>query len=285
MSPSRVAAKVPQFKLFFEYANRAMQKLTSLRSDYARKLDSALKLVKNKEDRQELYGLLAQGDAEGKEFTQKELLDDGVSENVAQAYKQVRQLMTKAYIMLNDARRRVQVKSERIDAKSKRMTDLLNNKFVTIMRETNNADGSTTITYKEAANWKKKYDGVTQDALDLMENDDAMQILSTEDSGVNEDGEPIYHVETRESIPDIHKLTGYIPHFFHEYMVRLRVNTNGGISYKVVGSGRTVKEAVKLANDYAEKNNIGDDAKLVVSPKVFDFSSLGDKKKRIGGVK
>ena len=96
-SPSRIASKVQRFRLFWRMADRAMNMLTKNRSYYARKLEEAMAFVKNKADRQVLYDVLLTGDAEGREYTRQELADDGISDNVIEAYTRIRRLMTRAF--------------------------------------------------------------------------------------------------------------------------------------------------------------------------------------------
>lgn len=268
-SPSRIAEKVPHFRQFYNYADNAMNKLTKLRSDYSRKLDTALNLIKDKEDKKALYEILWNGDAEGKDFTKQELLDTGVKENVADAYKGIRQLMTKAYIMLNEARRRAQVKSEHVIPK--RLEELKNNKFVHIIKE----DDSGLVTYKEYANWTKKF-VVSKEEFDRIKNDAAVQVLDYEKAGFDDAGTQMFNVNVRESIPDINKLKGYIPHFFHDYMVKLQTTDNdGAIINATIGSGRTINDAYKIAEKYLSEHKTKPTDKITVSPKVFDFTSLG----------
>ncbi len=268
-SPSRIAEKVPGFKQFYNYADNAMNKLTKLRSDYSRKLDTALNLVKDREDKKALYEILWNGDAEGKDFTKQELLDTGVKENVADAYKGVRQLMTKAYIMLNEARRRAQVKSEHVIPK--RLEELKNNKFVHIIKE----DDSGLVTYKEYANWTKKF-VVNKEEFDRIKNDAAVQVLDYEKAGFDDAGTQMFNVNVRESIPDINKLKGYIPHFFHDYMVKLQTTDNdGAVINATIGSGRTINDAYKIAEKYLSEHKTKPTDKIAISPKVFDFTSLG----------
>ena len=147
-SPSRIADKVQAFRLFYRMGARAMDTLTKHRSDYARKLGEAMDFVKKKSDRQALYEILLNGDAEGKEYTRQELADDGISENVIEAYTRIRRLMTKAYRMVDDARRRPKVLSKRMT--EKKIAELRENPFVEIMRVgADEEDGRCLVTYKE----------------------------------------------------------------------------------------------------------------------------------------
>ena len=276
-SPSRLAEKadVHGFKSFYTFGTRAMNKLTKLRADFTRKLNEAMAYVeKNKTDKETLYDILWQGDAEGKEYTKKQLQEMGASDNVIKAYGLIRNQMRKAYRLLNEARTRVQTKSAIIPSAAK-LQELKGNKFVEILSQKVTPQG-TLVTYKEKANWIKTY-LVDEETLDRFYQDENMQVISAADAGQNEDGNTLYSVEAREAIPDINKLGGYIPHFFHEYMVREK--TEDG--FKVVASGRNVKEAYQKAEEYIKNNP---DAELSIAPKAFDFSALGLDEKNLGAL-
>ena len=74
-----------------------------------------------------------------------------------------------------------------------------------------------------------------------------MQILSMVQ---NEDGS--YQVKVREAVPPVTNRTGYIPHFFHNYMIRL-VDEKGRI-VQTLGSGRTEREAVEKAEAWQKEH-------------------------------
>lgn len=265
-SPSRIAEKVKMFRQFFVMGDRAMNTLTKNRSDFARKLEQAMNLVKNKEDREDLFNVLLIGDAEGKEYTKQQLMEEeGVNGNVADAYIRIRRLMTKAYHMVNDAKRRPQMHSRRMT--DKEIMDLKDNKFVEIKSVHEVENGKKLVSYKEYANWEKSYT-VDAETLARFEQDDAMQVLGYEQ---NEDGS--YTVDVREAVPPVNKLTGYIPHFFHDYMIR--VKDADGNYVATIGSGRTENDAIKKAEAWLKKNELEDGQQVYIAPKAFSFDSLG----------
>lgn len=264
-SPSRIAKKVAAFREFYNMGSRAMDVLTKNRSDYGRKLGEAFELVKNKEDRQTLNDILLSGDAEGVEFTKQELINDGINENVAEAYIRIRRLMTKAYRLVNEARRRPQVKTIN-KASDKQIQELQRNKFIDILRVSEDENGHKKVTYKEYANWEKTYT-VDKETMDRFYTDPAMQILD-----VYKDGDE-YTATVRESVPPVNKLTGYIPHFFHQYMIRIK-NEEGKV-VTTVGSGRTEREAIQRAEAWLKDNELGDRQTIYIAPKTFDFTSVG----------
>lgn len=275
-SPSRIASKVQSFRMFFRMADRAMNTLTKNRSDYARKLGEAMDFVKKKSDRQALYEILLNGDAEGKEYTRQELVDDGISDNVIEAYTRIRRLMMKAYRMVDDARRRPKVTSKRMT--EKKIAELRENPFVEIMRiGVEEDDGRRLVTYKEYANHEKVYQNIDQESRDRFHADDAMQVL-----GEKKNGDGSYTVKVREGIPHMNRLGGYIPHFFHDYMIRVKDSDGGYVT--TLGSGRTEREAVKKAEEYLKEHALPEGQKIYISPKVMDFTALGMSEKQYGAV-
>lgn len=279
-SPSRIAEKKANFRPFFKMADRAMNTLTRLRADYARHLEAALKI--DKKDKKTLSDLLWQGDAEGVEYSRDELKEAGYNDAVIDSYWRIRNLMRKAYRMLNDARRQAKTKSGRFAGK--KLDDLRNNKFVEILKEEEQKDGSTLVTYKEYGNWTSEYN-VSESELQALEGDDAIQIL---DKVPTERGQGLgkrYIVKVREGTPDINNRKGYIPHFFHEYLIRY-VDSKG--KSMVVGSGRNIKEATEKAIQYQKANpdKFSDTYKnkLFIAPKVFDFTQLGLDESQYGAI-
>ena len=276
-SPSRIAEKVPAFKNFFQWASNAMEKETKLRSLGGRKLNAAFDLVSGKEDRESLIELLWSGDSLGKEWTREELLADGVKENVADAYIAIRRLMNRFYREINDARTRKQTHSKVMSKADAR--ELEHNKFVTRIiskTEEGQPNGKVLVTYESYAHWEREQNGVTADVLMSFRDDDAIQVLDVEEVEVN--GEKLYNVKIRERIGDMHKRTGYIPHFFHEFFIVAQVkDENGEVIDKIVGSARSQADAVKEAEAYQkEQEKMGNKIEgMIVRPKQFNFASLG----------
>lgn len=279
-SPSRIAEKKAHFRPFFKMADRAMNTLTRLRADYARHLEAALKI--DKKDKQTLSDLLWQGDAEGVEYSRDELKAAGYNDAVIDSYWRIRNLMRKAYRMLNDARRQAKTKSGHFAGK--KLEDLRNNKFVEILKEEEQKDGSTLVTYKEYGNWTNEYN-VSESEFEALEHDDAIQILEKVPTERGQGLEKRYKVTVREGIPDIHDRKGYIPHFFHQYLVRY-VDSKGNAM--VVGSGRNIKEATEQAIQYQKDNpdKFSDTYKnkIIIAPKVFDFTQLGMDESQYGAI-
>ena len=266
-SPSRVIKKYPIFLSFFRTGERAYDVLTERRSHFDKRMKEAFAPIKNKKDYADLREVLLAEDSAQKVYTRQELLDSGVKENVIDAHDRVRAMMAEAYEMVNEAHKRPTVKTAN-GLSDIRLDALKQNKFVRILREAQDADGKYSVTYREYANYKRTMTGVSEAALQRMEKDAAIQILKTTQAP---DGS--YTVKLREGKADLHNIKGYMPHFFHEYMIRV-YDKNGKVT-ATLGSGRTEREAVKVAKDWLKENTLPKDAEIHIAPKMFNWAEAG----------
>lgn len=278
-SVNEIAREHPQVRPFFRLANIAMEKQETLRNEFRHRKEKWERLLgKGKEARQTLYGLLWQGDLEGKDFTNKELQEAGYSEPVIRAYRMVRAAMERAYDAANEVRQRIETRSEHLS--DDQLKKLKENKFITILRETPSSDGETTlVTYKTPKTWEKT-ETVPKSTLDEMREDPNVQILHVKPVSVVEHAMPesqgltrgtgFYEVKYRQQTPPISKRPGYIPHFFHEWFVmRKAVNEETGeVAYTMLDSGKTMREAVQKANRITQENP---GMEIVIQPKQFQF--------------
>lgn len=272
-SPSRVATRVKSFRQFYRMGVRAMDVLTERRSYYQRKLGKAMKLVKSKNDYEELTDILLSGDAEGKEWTKEELIQSGTKENIAEAYTRIRRLMRQAYKMVNEAHKHPKTYSKRLS--NSKIEELRQNPFVKIMKiHDEEDDGRRLVTYREFANYEHTLEGVTKQALDGMRVDEDMQVLEA-----TKQADGTYKVRVREGRGDVTNRKGYIPHFFHNYMVEVRDEDGNYVT--TITSGRTQREAVKKAEEWMKDNKLEDGQKIYIHPKIFDFTRYGMSEKGI----
>lgn len=272
-SPSRVATRVKSFRQFYRMGVRAMDVLTERRSYYQRKLGKAMQLVKSKNDYEELTDILLSGDAEGKEWTKEELIQSGTKENVAEAYTRIRRLMRQAYKMVNEAHKHPKTYSKRLS--DSKIEELRQNPFVKIMKiHDEEDDGRHLVTYREFANYEHTLEGVTKQALDEMRVDEDMQVLEA-----TKQADDTYKVRVREGRGDVTNRKGYIPHFFHNYMVEVRDEDGNYVT--TITSGRTQREAVKKAEEWMKDNKLEDGQKIYIHPKIFDFTRYGMSEKGI----
>lgn len=261
-SPSWIAEKFPKFKLFFEYANEAMQKQEYLRSWYDRTLKRIDKRLKDKENKKDYQELLWAGDSEGREFTRAELKQQGYNDDVIAAYLTTRQAMAKTYNLLNDARKQVRTYQKNVTAEG--LQELKDNQFAEILSVQNNGSDYL-VAYKMPKTWERSM-AVSAAVLEDLKNDKNIQVLKEEKIADDK-----FAVKYRQSAADIVKRGGYIPHFFHEWFIMDKsTDQDGKESYTVLGSGRTQSEAVKQAEELLKTNP---KANIVISPKQFSLDS------------
>lgn len=256
-SPGWIAEKYPQFKAFFKMADKAMQTQENVRGDFDRAMNRIHSTLKSDADQQAWSNLLLQGDIEGKEYSKEELRQQGISDEVVQAYARTRSAIRKAYTLLNDARK--QVRTYQKNMSGDKLRELRKDKFAEILKVEDAGDQNYLVAYKMPKVWTKRMT-VDADFLKSLQEQDTVQIVSDD---LLENGS--HAVVWRERMGDLTNRSGYIPHFFHDYFI-MKKNEDG--SNTVVGSGRTVKDAMKKAEAYLEKQS---DANLVIAPKSFSF--------------
>ena len=294
-SPSRIAKRVRVFRAFFNMGDRAMDKLVKLRDEYSAHYKQAMDLVKNDNDREHLFSLLWAGDETQQEFGElsteeieeikaanpdntskaiqqakvdKICKEQEVSENVAKAYVAIRRMLNKIYHLLDEAHRRPIEQSKYLT--ENQIKALREDKFVdhsSIKVSKSPARAGRRLTHWIEYKTTERYEKINQEVLDRYEADDAIQVLSKEQL---EDGR--YEVKIRECIPPLTKFKGYIPHFFHTYRVVIK-NAQGEQEREIIGSGRTEREAIKIAEDWLKNNTLKEGSKLYISPRAFDVES------------
>lgn len=255
-SPSRIAESVPAFKQFFRFAKNAMNELSKNRSFFERHFAKTLGEL-SKQERNDLYDILWQGDMQGKEFTADELKDAGASDDVVKAYKSIRALLNRAYTLINNAKTGKKKITKALTPEE--LKKIKQNKFVSDIKD----NGNGTYTYQEKKNWAVSHSCISKDEVDAITSKPYIVVKNTVDNG---DG--TYTVTTRECTPDVHKLKGYIPHYFHDFMVTTKITDGDKTITKVIGSGESLKKAIDVANEYAKEHP---DADIKVSPKIMDF--------------
>lgn len=108
---------------------------------------------------------------------------------------------------------------------------------------------------------------MSAEALELMRQDENVSVTSAVPIGPH-----TFSVSYVERIKPVMRRTGYMPHFFHEWMIYERIEDSwtGEVRYVSVGSGRTMNEAVKIGNEIAKDN---EDKQYVLRPKGFDLGT------------
>ena len=272
-SVRQVAKRNPFVKALYDLASKAMHKQEKLRNDFAKSLKEFAKLVKNPADMEKVTEILWTGDATGKEYTSAELRAAGVSDNVVRAYTLVRRELKKAYELLNETRMQVKTRSKVLrpeDVESYMQSHWIRPSDV--LSKTQTQDGNIELTWRGGKTYETKNKLVSAEELSLMEKDENINVTRAVPANAKAYGAGMYHVGYVERIKPINNLTGYMPHFFHEWMVyeQYKDPVSKEIRYTSVGSGRTLNEAVKIGNTIAEKNK---DRNYVVRPKGFDMDA------------
>lgn len=265
-SVRQVAKRNPFVKVLYDLAHKAMKKQEKLRNEFGKALKEFNDLVKNEKDLKSITAILWQGDAEGKAFTDAELRAMGVSENVIKAYKLVRRELDRAYKMLRDAQMQVKTRSQTIPEES--VESFKKSHWIEdgdVISEKSRGDGTVLLTWRGGKTYDVKSKTMTSEELDLMKKDENINVTY-----VGEKGDGTFSVSYVERIKPVFYRKGYMPHFFHEWMVyeKYKDPQTGEERYTSVGSGRTMNEAVRIGNEIAEKNK---DKQYVLRPKGFDL--------------
>jgi predicted ABC-type ATPase len=278
-SVRQVAKRNPFVKVLYDLAHKAMKKQEKLRNEFGKSLKEFAELMKNEKDMEKISVILWQGDAEGRVFSDAELRSLGANERVIKAYKLVRRELEKAYKLLRDAQTQVKTRSQTLDPES--VETFKKNHWIKdadVISETLRADGTVLLTWRGGKTYDVKSKTMTAAELKLMQEDEnvnvtsAMPIQAALDDFRAHAGRGLYQVNYVERIKPVFRRTGYMPHFFHEWMIyeKIKDPTTGKERYVSVGSGRTMNEAVKIGNEIAKDNA---DKQYVLRPKGFDLGA------------
>lgn len=272
-SVRQVAKRNPFVKVLYDLAHKAMKKQEKLRNEFGKALKEFNDLVKNEKDLKSITAILWQGDAEGRAYTNAELRAMGANERVIKAYRLVRRELEKAYKMLRDAQTQVKTRSQTLDPES--VETFKKSHWIEdadVISTTPRADGTVLLTWRGGKTYETKDKMITTEALELLQKDDDIIVTRATLLSPTQYGEGMYEVDYVERIKPIHNLTGYMPHFFHEWMIyeKYKDPKTGEERYTSVASGRTMNEAVKIGNEIAKDNA---DKQYVLRPKGFDLGA------------
>ena len=267
-SVRQVAKRNPFVKILYDLAHKAMKKQEHLRNEFGKALKELGELVKNEEDLKTLAKILWLGDAKGKVFTDAELRAEGASENAIKAYKLVRRELEKAYKMLRDAQTQVKTYAREVAPES--VEAFKKNHWIEdedIISVTPHLNGKLLLTWRGCKTYDVHGKTMSAEALELMRQDENVSVTSAVPIGPH-----TFSVSYVERIKPVMRRTGYMPHFFHEWMIYERIEDSwtGEVRYVSVGSGRTMNEAVKIGNEIAKDN---EDKQYVLRPKGFDLGT------------
>ena len=267
-SVRQVAKRNPFVKVLYDLAHKAMKKQEKLRNEFGKALKEFNDLVKNEKDLKSITDILWQGDAEGRVFSDAELRALGANERVIKAYNLVRRELEKAYKMLRDAQTQVKTRSQTLEPES--VESFKKSHWIEdadVISAVPRADGMVLLTWRGGRTYDVKGKTMDAEALELMKKDENVNVTSAIPKG---DG--TFSVSYVERIKPVFRRTGYMPHFFHEWMIyeKYKDPKTGEERYTSVASGRTMNEAVKIGNEIAKDNA---DKQYVLRPKGFDLGT------------
>ena len=276
-SVRQVARKSPAVQYIYRLGRKALDEQEHLRNFYAQEIRKFNQYVKNPKILEEVAQLLWEGDATGHAYTGDELQAMGVSADAGRAYNLVRRVLADAYKRVNEARMQVKVRTEVIGRNDYR--EFIASHFLKpedVLRAEMLRNGSMRVTYRGAKVYSKNEEVVSPDVYNRLRKDKDVYIKYAE---ANEDG--TYTIGYTERVKPIHNLEGYMPHFFHHFMVYEKTKGDDGKEILVsLGSANSLKKATDLANQYAKANPKG---QFVIRPHSFEYDEdynnvvVGDK--------
>lgn len=276
-SVRQVARKSPAVQYIYRLGRKALDEQEHLRNFYAQEIRKFNQYVKNPKILEEVAQLLWEGDATGHAYTGDELQAMGVSVEAGRAYNLVRRVLADAYKRVNEARMQVKIRTEVIGRNDYR--EFIASHFFKpedVLKAEMLRNGSMRVTYRGAKVYSKNEEVVSSEVYNRLRKDKDVYVKYAD---ANEDG--TYTIGYTERVKPIHELEGYMPHFFHHFMVYEKTKGDDGKEILVsLGSANSLKKATDLANQYAKANPKG---QFVIRPHSFEYDEdynnvvVGDK--------
>lgn len=276
-SVRQVARKSPAVQYIYRLGRKALDEQEHLRNFYAQEIRKFNQYVKNPKILEETAQLLWEGDATGHAYTGDELQAMDVSVEAGRAYNLVRRVLADAFKRVNEARMQVKIRTEVIGRNDYR--EFIASHFLKpedVLKAEMLRNGSMRVTYRGAKVYSKNEEVVSSEVYNRLRKDKDVYVKYAD---ANEDG--TYTIGYTERIKPIHKLDGYMPHFFHHFMVYEKTKGDDGKEILVsLGSANSLKKATDLANRYAKANP---ESQFVIRPHSFEYDEdynnvvVGDK--------
>lgn len=276
-SVRQVARKSPAVQYIYRLGRKALDEQEHLRNFYAQEIRKFNQYVKNPKILEEVAQLLWEGDATGHAYTGDELQAMGVSVEAGRAYNLVRRVLADAYKRVNEARMQVKIRTEVIGRNDYR--EFIASHFLKpedVLKAEMLHNGSMRVTYRGAKVYSKNEEVVSSEVYNRLRKDKDVYVKYAD---ANEDG--TYTIGYTERVKPIHELEGYMPHFFHHFMVYEKTKGDDGKEILVsLGSANSLKKATDLANQYAKANP---ESQFVIRPHSFEYDEdynnvvVGDK--------
>ncbi len=254
MTPDHLAADNETLAVFTGLGKEASRTLQRLRDDVDDKIKNIAKSIEGKtadgKERRDIYNsIIEEGEANGEEYTVKELQDEGIDEGIISAYRETRKLYDDYYVKVDQIKRGMTSYHKTVTEKQFRKLE--NDKFVENLESKKLASGRYEVRYDVAR--KYFHNNEAQDGADLKEllksrYADVSSVRDENGSKVNineiQDGES-YRVDYVSISEPMHKVRGYFHHLFEDWLVLEKVtDPSGNEYYEPVGSYRSRKEAV-----------------------------------------
>lgn len=268
-SPSRI--KSPKTNYIWGLADTAQRELQELRGRWAHNFAGAIKNL-NKEEKARYTDILWEEDMKQHVFSDEELRDAGVSENVIKAHQKTRNLLGKIYNAVNAV-----YTSERVEnftyktrkGAEKAQKELAKRPHTFVMhdiRETTK-DGETVFQVSiKTRGYKEIHSVMTSEELSALSKDKDVYIKARKQM---DDGS--FKVSYLAYNKPLTNMEGYMPHIFHGVLIMKKyTDADGNVKSKVVGSADTIEKAVVKA-DAMQKEEGGE---FIIAPK--EFSSEGE---------
>lgn len=268
-SPSRI--KSPKTNYIWGLADTAQRELQELRGRWTHNFAGAIKNL-NKEEKARYTDILWEEDMKQHVFSDEELREAGVSENVIKAHQKTRNLLGKIYNAVNAV-----YTSERVEnftyktrkGAEKAQKELAKRPHTFVMhdiRETTK-DGETVFQVSiKTRGYKEIHSVVTSEELSALSKDKDVYIKAREQM---DDGS--FKVSYLAYNKPLTNMEGYMPHIFHGVLIMKKyTDADGNVKSKVVGSADTIEKAVVKA-DSMQKEEGGE---FIIAPK--EFSSEGE---------
>lgn len=268
-SPSRI--KSPKTNYIWGLADTAQRELQELRGRWTYNFAGAIKNL-NKEEKARYTDILWEEDMKQHVFSDEELRDAGVSENVIKAHQKTRNLLGKIYNAVNAV-----YTSERVEnftyktrkGAEKAQKELAKRPHTFVMqdiRETKK-DGETVFQVSiKTRGYKEIHSVMTSEELSALSKDKDVYIKARKQM---DDGS--FKVSYLAYNKPLTNMEGYMPHIFHGVLIMKKyTDADGNVKSKVVGSADTIEKAVVKA-DAMQKEEGGE---FIIAPK--EFSSEGE---------
>lgn len=268
-SPSRI--KSPKTNYIWGLADTAQRELQELRGRWTHNFAGAIKNL-NKEEKARYTDILWEEDMKQHVFSDEELREAGVSENVIKAHQKTRNLLGKIYNAVNAV-----YTSERVEnftyktrkGAEKAQKELAKRPHTFVMhdiRETTK-DGETVFQVSiKTRGYKEIHSVMTSEELSALSKDKDVYIKARKQM---DDGS--FKVSYLAYNKPLTNMEGYMPHIFHGVLIMKKyTDADGNVKSKVVGSADTIEKAVVKA-DAMQKEEGGE---FIIAPK--EFSSEGE---------